>query len=160
MWYSQLLLPRRSAGWRASAAVCWEVWMSWMLLSDVMTAHPHSHVSFRGFTVNLCNCVIILTMAAVTWPCLSPPCCCPCSRCSLSHQTLNIADLLRFQNIFHLPKYTERAFLTLCSDLCIWSGNAVEGEATVLNMAGCKATPWQRVLVWNHSREFPTTLWL
>ncbi len=49
--------------------------------------------------------------------------------CSLSHQKLNIADLLLFQHIFHLPKYTGPAFLTLRSDLCIWSVNAVKGEA-------------------------------
>ncbi len=61
------------------------------------------------------------------------------SLCSLSHQKLNIADLLLFQNIFHLPKYTGPAFLTLRSDLCIWSGNAVKGEAVALNMAGLKA---------------------
>lgn len=47
------------------------------------------------------------------------------SLCSLSHRKLNIADLLLLQNIFHLPKYTGPAFLTLHSDLCIWSGNAV-----------------------------------
>lgn len=58
---------------------------------------------------------------------------------SLSHQKLNIADLLLFQNIFHLPKYTDPAFLTLRSDLCIWSGNAVKGEAVALGVAGLKA---------------------
>lgn len=57
---------------------------------------------------------------------------------SLSHQKLNIADLLLFQNIFHLPKYTGPAFLTLRSDLCIWSGNAVKGETGVFDIAGLK----------------------
>lgn len=58
------------------------------------------------------------------------------SFCSLRHQKLNIADLLLFRNTFHLPKYTGSAFLTLRGDLCIWSGNAVKGEAMPLNMAG------------------------
>ena len=44
---------------------------------------------------------------------------------------LNIADLLLFLNIFHLPKYTGPAFLTLSSDLCVWSGNADRGEASL-----------------------------
>lgn len=58
---------------------------------------------------------------------------------SISHQKLNIADLLLFQHIFHLPKYTGPAFLTLRSDLCIWSGNSVKGEAVEL-IAGLNAT--------------------
>lgn len=62
------------------------------------------------------------------------------SSCSISHQKLNKVDLFLFQNIFHLPKYTGPAFLTLHSDLCIWSGYAVKGEAGELNMAGLNAT--------------------
>lgn len=62
------------------------------------------------------------------------------SFCFISHQKLNLVDLLLFQNIFHLPKYTDPAFLTLRSDLCIWSGYAVKGEAVELNMAGLNAT--------------------
>lgn len=42
---------------------------------------------------------------------------------SLGRRKPNMADVLLFQDLFHLPKYTGPAFVT---SLCVWSGNAVK----------------------------------
>lgn len=73
-----------------------------------------------------------------------------------------MADVLLFQNLFHLPKYTGPAFLTSHSDLCIWSGNAVKKKKLwrstwqawrQSNDTVCSCF-WK---LWNHKREIPIT---
>ena len=148
-WFCHCL----AGGLRRAARLSVAIWMA-------ICNHQHSETNI--FHVETLVCAPSLIHFAVICACIAARMCfvspvSPLSRCpsllwswSLPTQALvpsapsaikklNIADLLLFQNIFHLPKYTGPAFLTLRSDLCIWSGNAVKGEAVALNMAGFKA---------------------